>query len=471
MAREGSRPCYDPAGSDHALRAVLQDLRTGRWMAMRTLLAETTEAWRWTQRTQILAAAAAGSDVVRAWLAEEPDCAHAAVMRARVGVERALRARRERHLRAHELWIEAWDAAQTATGLAPRDPVPWICLLALAQLDPGQRWAEHRADPPAPPLPPGPWELLAEAAARDPYNREAHHRVLQFLYAREGGHDGPTAAAGTARSGAGEAAGHFGAGPEAPAGRTGAGGETATDHIDAGLMEVAGRPGVGPTEPTGHPGTEITEAAVHPATGLAAAGLAAATSRTGAGDDTVTGHPAAGPQQVAVRTGAGPQGAAGRAVAAPEVAAGRARTGVDESSDLHRRLDEASGYARWAAGQAPAGSALHLLPLYVRVERHRRLGERQARWTTETAAREARTALTSWFEQAPADRRAQPDLNHLAHALWSTGQYAAAAAVFEAIGPYFTPPPWMYRARGRDRAVDVFTAARDRCRTATGPAT
>ncbi|WP_374028479.1 hypothetical protein [Streptomyces sp. NEAU-sy36] len=431
MAREAARPCYDPAGPDHALRAVLQDLRTGRWMAMRTLLAETTEAWRWTQRTQILAAAAAGSDVVRAWLAEEPDCAHAAVMRARVGVERALRARREGHLRAHELWIEAWDAAQTATGLAPRDPVPWICLLALAQLDPGQRWAEHRAAPPAPPLPPGPWELLAEAAARDPYNREAHHRVLQFLYARDGGREGPAAAAGTPRSGVAETAGRLGAGVAEAAG-----------HLGAGLREGGGRPAPGRTEPAGHPGAGVAETAVHPVAGL-----------TGA----------------ARLTGAGSEAAAGRTGAKPEGAAGRPRTGVDEPTGLQRRLDEASGYARWAAGQAPAGSALHLLPLYVRVERHRRLGERQARWTTETAALEARTALTSWFEQAPADRRAQPDLNHLAHALWSTGQYAAAAAVFEAIGPYFTPPPWLYRARGRDRAVDVFTAARDRCRIATGP--
>lgn len=41
-------------------------------MSMRTLLADTAEWWQWTQRTQVLAAAAAGTDVVRAWLAEEP---------------------------------------------------------------------------------------------------------------------------------------------------------------------------------------------------------------------------------------------------------------------------------------------------------------------------------------------------------------------------------------------------------------
>ncbi|MEU3027944.1 hypothetical protein ACPCBC_02340 [Streptomyces incarnatus] len=334
MAREGARPSYDPAGPDHALRAVLQEVRAGRWVAMRTLLAETTEWWMWTRRTQILAAAAAGSDVVRAWLAEEPDSTHAQVMRARIGVERALRARRERHLRAHELWIEAWDAAETATLLAPRDPVPWICLLALAQLDPEQRWAEHRADPPEPHLVPGPWGLLAEAAERDPFNREAHHRMLQFLYARRG--------------------------------------------VDG-------------------------------------------------------------------RTGA---------------------RGPDEDANS---LTDAAGYARWAAAQAPPGSALHLLPLHVRVERHRRAHRPDhTHWATDAAVDEARGALHAWFEHAPPGRRAQPDLNHLAHALWGARQFACADRVFEAIGPYFSPPPWMHRARDGERPVDVFTRARDHCRALAG---
>ncbi|MBG7697337.1 hypothetical protein HCJ76_04295 [Streptomyces sp. MC1] len=322
MARDGARPSYDPAGPDHALRAALQDLRTGRWMAMRALLAETTRWSRWTRRTQVLAAAAAGTDVVRAWLTEEPDSAHAVVMHARVGVERALRARRERHRRTHELWIEAWDAAQSATVAAPRDPVPWVCLLALAQLDPEQRWEEHRAAAPEPMLPPGPWGLLAEAGERDPFNREAHHRMLQFLYARGG-------------SG---------------------------------------------------------------------------------------------------------------------------------------RLAEAAGYAQWAAGQAPPGSALHLLPLYVRVERYRRDSGHDAaldlHWVVEEAAREARRALHSWFERTEPAERALPDLNHLAHALWGSLQFPEAARVFEAIGPYFTPPPWMYRTPDRGRAVEVFVQARDRCRAA-----
>ncbi|MEU9479973.1 hypothetical protein [Streptomyces sp. NPDC048191] len=326
MAREGPRPSYDPAGPDTALRAALQDLRTGRWMAMRTLLADTAPGWQWTQRTQVLAAAAAGTDVVRAWLAEEPGSVHAAVMHARVGVERALRAQREKHLRTHELWIEAWDAAQSATRIAPRDAVPWVCLLALAQLDPEQRWEEHRVPAPEPMLPPGPWGLLAEAARRDPYNREAHHRMLQFLYARSG-------------SG---------------------------------------------------------------------------------------------------------------------------------------RLAEAAGYAQWAARQAPAGSALHVLPLYVRVERYRRDSGHDAaldlHWVAEDAAREARHALHSWFEQTHRAERSLLDLNHLAHALWGSLRFPDATRVFDAIGPYFTPPPWMYRTPDRARAVEVFSQARDRCRAAAdGP--
>ncbi|WP_328500304.1 hypothetical protein OG828_05730 [Streptomyces sp. NBC_00457] len=325
MAREGARPAYDPAGHDSALRAALQELRTGRWMAMRGLLLETGEWWQWTQRTQILAAAAAGTDVVRTWLSEEPHSIPAAVMHARVTVERALRAHREEHRRTHELWKEAWQACETATHTAPHDPVPWVCLLALAQLDRDRRWSEHRCGPPEPMLPPGPWGLLAEADKRDPYNREAHHRMLQFLYGR------------------------------------GAGG----------------------------------------------------------------------------------------------------------------RLAEASGYAHWAADSAPPGSALHVLPLYVRVERYRRSGGRDAaldlHWVAEDATREARQAFRSWFELSRPAERSLLDLNHLAHALWGALRFPDAARVFDALGPYWTPVPWAYRtsdAGDRSQAVDVFLQARARTRSA-----
>ncbi|MEU6574794.1 hypothetical protein [Streptomyces sp. NPDC046805] len=325
MARDGARPAYDPAGHDSALRAALQDLRTGRWMAMRDLLAGTTAGWQWTRRTQVLAAAAAGTDVVRAWRAEEPENAAAAVMHARVAVERALRARRERHLRTHQLWIEAWDASHIASLMTPEDAVPWVCLLALASLDEELRWEEHRAAPPAPMLPMGPWGLLAEADRRDPHNREAYHRMLQFLCSR---------------------------------------------------------------------------------------------------------------------------GSSGR-------------------------LAEAAGYAQWAAASAPPGSALHVLPLYVRVERYRRAGGHGAaldlHWVAQDATREAHRVLEDWFEQASEAERSPLDLNHLAHALWGAQQFRDAARVFAAIGPYYTPLPWACRAADPDDralALEVFRRARARCRAA-----
>ncbi|MFI9586824.1 hypothetical protein ACIHCQ_34495 [Streptomyces sp. NPDC052236] len=187
MSHDDFRPLYHPAGHDNELRTAMQDLRTGRWVSMRNLLAATTDLTLWTQRTQVLAAVAAGSDAVQAWRTEEPRSLAAIVMYCRVLVERALRAHRERHRRTEELWHEAWEACRIAAHQAPDDPVPWVCLLALAQLDEKQRMDEHRLPPPGPMLFPGPWGLLAEADKRDPYNREAYHRMLQFVYARRPG--------------------------------------------------------------------------------------------------------------------------------------------------------------------------------------------------------------------------------------------------------------------------------------------
>src|SRR4051812_39337681 len=64
MPEEVFRPVYHPAGYDGGLRIALQDVRTGRWISMRDLLAGTPTWAQWTQRTQVLAAVAAGSNVV-----------------------------------------------------------------------------------------------------------------------------------------------------------------------------------------------------------------------------------------------------------------------------------------------------------------------------------------------------------------------------------------------------------------------
>ncbi|MGW1108178.1 hypothetical protein [Streptomyces sp. NPDC002540] len=322
MANNEFRPVYHPAGHDNELRVALQDLRTGRWLSMRDLLERTPDWTLWTQRTQVLGAIAAGSDAVQAWLAEEPRSVAASVMHARVVVERAVRAHREGHQRAQELWQEAWGACRTAAHTSPADPVPWVCLLALSQLDEHQRLEEHRLHPPGPMLFPGPWGLLAEADKRDPYNREAYHRMLQFVYARKAGGS----------------------------------------------------------------------------------------------------------------------------------------------------LSEAVNFVQWAASSAPDGSALHALPLYVRVERYRREhGHEKAldlHWVTEDAERDAARALELWFRRTPPISHSLLDLNHLAHALWGALQFADAAPVFRELGPYFTSVPWVYRTRDPKvpgGAEEVFLRARSRC--------
>ncbi|MFI2619271.1 hypothetical protein [Streptomyces sp. NPDC018584] len=322
MPMPSGSPVYHPAGHDEPLRAVLQDLKAGRWVSTRNLLTETPDWGLWTQRTQILAAAVAGSDVVRAWRAEEPHSTSAAVLHTRVLVERALRAHRAGHRRTNDLWREAVTACAATSALSPEDPVPWVCLLALARLDEGQRWDEHRVAPPEPMLFPGPWQLLAEADKRDPGNREAYHRMLQFVY--------------------------------------------------------------------------------------------------------------------------------GRRVGGP--------------------LTEAYNFVQWAAASAPAGSALHLLPLYVRVERYRReAGNERAldlHWISEDATRGALRALHLWFDHALPAATSLLDLNHLAHALWGAHQFHDASRVFEALDPFYTVVPWTYRTHSpgdADAAAEVFVQARSRC--------
>ncbi|MGW3651055.1 hypothetical protein [Streptomyces sp. NPDC000878] len=180
------QPQFHPAGFDSRLRAVLDDVRAGRWRSMRVLL-ETCDTWALrTSRTQVLAAAAAHGDAVEAWVQEEPQNVNAVTMQARVAVERTLNAHRAGQqgvvLLADRARTACWDAARRWL----EDPVPWVGLLALAQVDSpdvGERRPEHRMGPWEYMLPYGPWGLLHKVQERDPGNREAWHRMLQAMQA------------------------------------------------------------------------------------------------------------------------------------------------------------------------------------------------------------------------------------------------------------------------------------------------
>ncbi|TJZ44115.1 hypothetical protein FCH28_31440 [Streptomyces piniterrae] len=184
---EEFRPAFHPAGFDHELRAVVEDLRVGRWMTTRDLLARTGAHWALrTSRSQVLSAVAAGSHTVEAWLTEEPHSADARMMRARVAVARATQAHGQQHPRTGELTTEARQAGRLAAHAAPDDPVPWICLLGLARLDVRRELPEHRERPWELMLPAGPWGLLYEVYVRDRFNREAYHRMLQYFHSLSG---------------------------------------------------------------------------------------------------------------------------------------------------------------------------------------------------------------------------------------------------------------------------------------------
>lgn len=179
---------YDVAGPDVALRRAVEDLQVGRWLAMRDLLAVTGCDWALrTARSQVLAAAAVRSQAVRAWQREEPGSTDALVMAARVEVERALLAHRRRLPQHQDQVSTARRACHRAAQVVPLDPVPWVCLLALAATDELQRQPEHRQPSGEPMLPPGPWSLLNEVQLRDFGNREAAHRALRFWLARRQG--------------------------------------------------------------------------------------------------------------------------------------------------------------------------------------------------------------------------------------------------------------------------------------------
>ncbi|MEU8926219.1 hypothetical protein AB0D10_35710 [Kitasatospora sp. NPDC048545] len=161
----------------------MDDLRAGRWLSTQRLLANTAQQMGLrTSRTQVLALVAARSTVLSDWARENPDDPGLAVLRTRVLVEHALAAAAAGSPKAASLEREARESCWAAAQAVPLDPVPWVCLLALAVLDRAKQRPEHQRRSSDPMLPPGPWGLLDEALRRNPGNREAHHRMLRYWH-------------------------------------------------------------------------------------------------------------------------------------------------------------------------------------------------------------------------------------------------------------------------------------------------
>lgn len=106
-------------------------------------------------------------------------------------------------------------------------------------------------------------------------------------------------------------------------------------------------------------------------------------------------------------------------------------------------------FARWVTGRIPAGSHLHVLPLYSFVstyQRHHGSGQSGAIsfWTNGQVRHYACKARDDWFYSVPRPARSRMsllDLNHLAYVLVASGENGANL-VFDEIGPYATSAPW-----------------------------
>ncbi|MFG2719830.1 hypothetical protein ACGFW5_16255 [Streptomyces sp. NPDC048416] len=167
---------FDPDLGDHALTVARHDIVIGRWQGVRDLLRATGDNWPLrTHRIRLLANAAAGSSIVEAWRAAEPDNPDAAVLRAATEVTRvfnaAIAAGRGAGTDRDRIDF-AVMACLSAADARPADPMPWASLLTVVRLyDGGVARRELRAW----------WDELRR---RDPYHLEGHVQMLRYFSAR-----------------------------------------------------------------------------------------------------------------------------------------------------------------------------------------------------------------------------------------------------------------------------------------------
>ncbi|MBT2511895.1 hypothetical protein J7I98_40365 [Streptomyces sp. ISL-98] len=166
-----------PPRDEPGLRVAVEAACDGKWEPVAALLASAGEDWelRWRLVSVFADVAVEDERWLRIWRAEQPRDADAVVVHAHALVLRAWEARGANY--AHqtsdeqmalfsELLPTAMYAAQEAARLAPRDPSPWITMVAAAR-GLGLSHDEFR-------------QLWAELTARAPHHYEAHWQALQY---------------------------------------------------------------------------------------------------------------------------------------------------------------------------------------------------------------------------------------------------------------------------------------------------
>ncbi|MFJ9250492.1 hypothetical protein [Streptomyces sp. NPDC101776] len=187
-----------PVGADSDLRAALEDLKMGRYLAARDLLIHTGLNWSLlARRCHLLVSDPGARGVIKMWRDEEPHSRHASLLWARALTHGALQLHREGKAddvvcRAAVMAHEEWNRAAT---LWPDSPEPWNGRLQLARLPYDPRFLDpywrsrtqpwDRLDDFEMSLS-GPWPLWAEANERHPGDRDAHHRMREYFLQHHG---------------------------------------------------------------------------------------------------------------------------------------------------------------------------------------------------------------------------------------------------------------------------------------------
>ncbi|MEV8524715.1 MULTISPECIES: hypothetical protein [unclassified Streptomyces] len=167
---------FDPDLGDRPLTEARHDIVIGRWQGVRDLLRATGDDWPLrSHRIRLLADAAAGSSIVEAWRAAEPDNPDAAVLRAATEVTRVFNAAIAAGRGAGSDRDRIDVAVMACLGAAdarPADPMPWASLLTVVRLyEGGVARRELRSW----------WDELRR---RDPYHFEGHVQMLRYFSAR-----------------------------------------------------------------------------------------------------------------------------------------------------------------------------------------------------------------------------------------------------------------------------------------------